>query len=389
MKAQTQTILDQRAFGRLKRIMPNLLEGHRCGRQAKASQPQAIPDEVAFKLTNRCTLRCHHCYQWGDKGHHHHLSPEAIRTDLDISLIEKVLNQTRDVGSNLYFWGGEPLIYRKWNRLIELLTDDPRWTTFCTNGIALERRLPSMLPISEHLEVLVAVDGFAAEHDALRGKDSWAAALGGIDAVLAARRAGTWRGEIAVNFVISASMAERVYDYVKFFDEHGVDTVMLSLPWYVSPESSMAMADYVARHFSWMNLASGVGSWDAHYFHVPPDLAGRLSDAFERVNSREWRVKVRYNPPFERDELALFLSGKMARPRDKVTCMALKGRLDVMADGSVTPCKFISEFAVGNLHDASVPDVWHGARLNRFRETVDTELTPMCTSCNLLYSRGI
>jgi len=72
-----------------------------------------LPQEVAFKLTNRCDLRCIHCYQWNETGYHHRLTKER-HGDLELSIVARVLEATRAVKSNVYLWGGEPLVYQDW-----------------------------------------------------------------------------------------------------------------------------------------------------------------------------------------------------------------------------------------------------------------------------------
>ena len=58
--------LDEVAFEKLRRIAPHYLDA----RQATDWRARPLPEEIAFKLTNRCDLRCAHCYQWGEQGHH-------------------------------------------------------------------------------------------------------------------------------------------------------------------------------------------------------------------------------------------------------------------------------------------------------------------------------
>ena len=31
-----------------------------------------MPSIIGLKLTNRCNLRCKHCYEWNENGYHHH-----------------------------------------------------------------------------------------------------------------------------------------------------------------------------------------------------------------------------------------------------------------------------------------------------------------------------
>ncbi len=135
--------LDRAAFEKLRRIAPNLLDLRRSD-DAESWAARPLPDEVAFKLTNRCDLRCEHCYQWNAKGYHH----GAASGDLPLAVIEKVLVATRAPKSNVYLWGGEPLVYREWDGLVDLLEREERWTSICTNGTQLQRRFDSLLRIS-------------------------------------------------------------------------------------------------------------------------------------------------------------------------------------------------------------------------------------------------
>src|SRR6185436_17586167 len=101
--------------------------------------------------------------------------------DLDPAIIARVLEATRARKANVILWGGEPLVYRHWDDLVELLAADPRWTSICTNGTMIEERLESLCRISAHLEMSVSIDGFEAEHDAVRGRGSYARAMRGVE----------------------------------------------------------------------------------------------------------------------------------------------------------------------------------------------------------------
>ena len=136
MKPNSDVKFDRIAFEKMKRIMPNLLTSQR--ERENEYHVRKLPEEVAFKLTNRCNLRCKHCYQWNEDGHHHNLNKTEQNRDLDFSIIEKVFAATHNLKSNIFLWGGEPLIYRDWDRLVDLLEKDPRWTSICTNGIEIE-----------------------------------------------------------------------------------------------------------------------------------------------------------------------------------------------------------------------------------------------------------
>ncbi|SMH41868.1 radical SAM protein [Azospirillum agricola] len=386
--------LDAKAFEKVRRIAPNLLAARRAERDGVDTEWHArpLPEEVAFKLTNRCDLRCEHCYQWNGKGYHHGLGGG----DLDLAVVEKVLAATRELKSNVYLWGGEPLVYRQWNGLVDLLERERRWTSVCTNGTMIERRLDGLLRISERLELVVAVDGFEAEHDALRGRGAFARMMGGLRALAEAKRAGTYRGEITVNCVFQDAMIGRLFDLVGFLEEVGVETVYLSFPWHLSDATSARMDGHVAAHFPWLEMPAGERrpSWHSYKFRIDParleDLRADLARIDARRDAGRWRVKLRYNPKLAAGEMAEFLAGGDRPAQNKTRCVVHRTRMDVFPGGDVVSCKFFPEFTVGNLTEAEVAEVWQGAPYDRVRETVARcGLMPVCAKCNLLYTRGL
>jgi radical SAM protein with 4Fe4S-binding SPASM domain len=377
--------IDPVAFAKLRRIAPTQLEARRDATDWRA---RPLPEEIAFKLTNRCDLRCTHCYQWNDEGYHRRLPQVEQKADLALEVIDRVLQATRPLRSNVFLWGGEPLVYRHWDGLVDLLAADERWTSICTNGTLVERRLPSLLRLSRQLEVSISIDGFAAEHDALRGSGSFARTLAGLRLLVAEQRSGAFLGEISVNSVIGDAMIGRLYELVAFFEAEGVETLYLSFPWFISDETAALMDAYVAAHFP--GRAHGpAASWHSYDFKIDPARIEALRSDLARVDAGAWRLKLRYNPALAADELAEFLAGSHRPAQQKTRCLALRTRLDVFPNGDVVSCKFFPEFSVGNLHGAALAEVWRGEHYDRVRETVTTcGLMPICAKCNLLYTRG-
>lgn len=390
MKPKSDIKFDWIAFEKMKRIIPNLLAAQR-EQETNEYPVRILPEEIAFKLTNSCNLRCAHCYQWNEDGHHHDIERIEQNRDLDFSIIEKVFAETHTTKSNVYLWGGEPLIYKDWNKLVDLLEKDPRWTSMCTNGIGIKRNLESLLRISEHFEVLVAIEGFKDEHDAIRGKGTYEKAMEAIDLLLSQKKQGNYKGEIAVNCVITDKMVTRVYEIMEFFEAKKIDTVYLSLLWYLSDETTAKMDKHAAKHFNLLcNEENGRPSWHAYKYRLNPNNAERLVEELNRVNERNWKIKLRYNPALDVDEIKEFILGSDKPAQNKTKCLAIKNRMDVFPNGEVISCKFFPEFSVGDLKTESVNDVWHGCKFTKVRETIDNEgLMPVCAKCNLLYSRGI
>src|SRR6516164_6876147 len=130
MQPSSKLNLDKHSGALLLRTIKQVVEARR---QREAGQLN-LPETVGIKLTNRCNLRCSHCYQWNESGYHRDMSRREQNSDLDIALFECLLEETRPVKSRLYLWGGEPLVHREIGRILQLLEADPRETTICTNA---------------------------------------------------------------------------------------------------------------------------------------------------------------------------------------------------------------------------------------------------------------
>ncbi len=374
--------LDEQSGALLMRTVKNVVEARR---QRHASRLK-LPDTLGIKLTNRCNLRCTHCYQWNDSGYHRDMERSEQTTDLDIGVFERLMEETRPVKSRIYLWGGEPLVHRKIDRILELLEQDPRETTICTNAHFVDKHIDALCRISENLELLIALEGFEAQHDFLRGKGSFQKVMGTIDELLALRALGSFKGKLSIHTVISDSMVGRFYELIELYESKGIDLVLLCFPWYIAEETSREMDAFVHDRFSWLiDSGNTRHSWDAFKYRLAQQSIDSLIVDLRRINARAWATRVRYQPGLEFDEIESFVRGQSMTARCATTCQVLHTRADITPTGKVTACKFFSEFAVGNLHDSSLGELWSSDTYEKIRETFGRQLSPACSKCNVLY----
>ncbi len=389
MQPKTKVEFDEKTFDRIKRTIRNMSTASR-ERQSKPDFATRLPDEVGIQLTNRCNLRCKHCYQWSDEGHHKNMDLSKQKMDLDFGIIEKIFSETKDVKSNLYVWGGEPLCYENWDRFCDLLARDPRWTVLCTNATGIEDNLDSLLKVSENLAALISLDGFEEENDAVRGKGVFKKVINGIDALLDCKGKGTFKGEVSVNCVITDSMVGKLYDFLEYFEEKGVNTVYFCFTWYIPENICLEMDKYFEEKFNWLPgyNKNRKNSWHSYTYNLNHGLIEKLKRDMQKINSREWNIRVRYQPALEMDEVESFITGGGKAIQHRKLCLAASNRMNVSADGTVTVCKMFPEFIVGNLNERSVYELWNSEEFKKARLIISQGLMPICTKCILLYLHG-
>lgn len=349
-----------------------------------------VPEEIDIQLTHRCNLRCRHCYQWNDHGVFRDFEREKQNTEIDTNIVEKLLNETRDVKSNLFFWGGEPIIHREWEAITRILEKDPRWTVMCTNGLLLEEKMESILRISSNLAILISVDGFREQHDCVRGGGTFDRTMHNVKLILRLKEKGQYKGAISVACFLSDGMANKLCEFTEYCEDLGVDTLYFAFPWYISKGVSQRMDEYFASHLAWLGppKEGQKPSWYSYSFHVDPSTIDILQSQIKKLNSRLWKIRIRLHPALEPHEIENFLLGKDQTALNRCQCLAISNRMEVFPDGRVCACKFFPEFTIGNLHKQSVLEIWHSERFNRFREIINRELMPVCSKCVLLYLNG-
>ncbi|MEI8195705.1 MAG: radical SAM protein [Phycisphaerae bacterium] len=136
----------------------------------------ADPFTLQAHITDACDLQCHHCYR------------DERRQELDLPTWQRVLDdftafcQQRRIEGRVTFAGGEPLL-----RFTDLVTLTRQATTsghqvhLLTNGLRLTLVWAQELKAAGCLRVQVSIDGERAAHEAIRGKDTYEAALAGLE----------------------------------------------------------------------------------------------------------------------------------------------------------------------------------------------------------------
>lgn len=121
------------------------------------NQPAAV---LMLHLLGRCNLECRHCYMEG--------SPRR-REQLPLELVRRAVGECQqlEIGT-ICVTGGEPLLYRGLDRVLEAAAEQPGvQTTLCTNATALSRHRAARFR-ELGLRISVSIDGEPDFHDWFR-----------------------------------------------------------------------------------------------------------------------------------------------------------------------------------------------------------------------------
>lgn len=136
---------------------------------------------IQWHLTERCNLKCTHCYQSG--GRNEELTAEeinAVVTEVEETL--KAWSEAFDITFSPSFniTGGEPILRTDIFEIIEMIGARGFDTYLLSNGTLISKEKAAALAHLGLKGVQVSMEGLEKVHDSIRGKGSFAAAVEGI-----------------------------------------------------------------------------------------------------------------------------------------------------------------------------------------------------------------
>ncbi len=376
--------LNKKNFSIIAKVASNISQAKRI----KCSKTNAIksPYVIGLKLTNKCNLRCRHCYEWNDRGYHNYMKYNEQNAELDFSIIEKIIKETDDTKAMFYLWGGEPFVYKHIRKLLMTLAKNKRYVVICTNAILLPNYYDLVCEFDENIELLIALDGDMESNDALRGQGTYTKVVKVIKDLIELKINGFFHGKISIHTMISNENLDTLNNYVETINNLGIDDLILCLPWYISEKTSRSMDVYYFNYLSnGRTIDLSMPSWHAYKYKIDECNINKVHKFIENTKRKAMKINVQFQPDLSGDELTSFLRGNEIINCDGRECLTVYSRMDVLPTGKVTFCKHFKELEYGNLINSSIKELWNSTVINDFRDLLNLHPMPVCSKCNNLY----
>ncbi len=310
---------------------------------------------IQWHLTERCNLRCLHCYQGRTKVRE--MTANGVKREIDgATEMFQVWEKEHGirVSPSIHFTGGEPLLYKGLWDVMAYARKKKYGVALMTNGCFIkkeEARRASDLKISD---IQVSLEGPPDLHDSIRGKGSFAAAAKGVEELVAADN------RVSANVTLSRLNVDMIEETVEIAKEMG----------------------FYGIGFSRM-VPCGRGKALLNHFLTPKEIRS----AYKKILSMN-------TPSFEvasGDPLSGMLSGSKPPSGCNLTlsgCSAGFSGVTITSDGSVMPCRRIG-LTAGNLKKKPLRAIWASSKLlwqMRRRESYQGKcgrcsLWPSCRGC--------
>lgn len=302
---------------------------------------EKYPFHVQLHLTDKCNLKCKHCYEGERK-----IINEWTYPDLDKVIIKlEDCFQKWNVDGEISLVGGEPTMWPYLSKLLYRLYNSKyiKRMAILTNGICLSDDIKKAI-IETKPTIQVSIDGINQEkHEYIRGKGTYSKAINTIKYLVQNDV------QVFVHYVISEYSVPITTEFVKYMDNLGVSQITFSRD---VPIGSSNISMILSKK--------------------------ELQEVFEQLNSIKKELsnsKLTINT--SRPLWAIY--GEEGR------CPVAIQTITILPDGTVLPCRRLP-INIGNIKNDTLFNIWYTSEVLwnlRNRKNINT-----CGKCKLLDNCG-
>lgn len=295
----------------------------------------SVPLTVMWDITEKCNLKCLHCYQG---------EPESrdISTKECIDIIDKL--KAKDVLA-LDFSGGEPLLREDIFEILDYANQKEFYTTLRSNGTTITTDIARKIKKVGVDEVIVSLDGAKAEtHNKRRGKNSFEKTVMGLENLSAESI------ETIVNFSYNKDNITDVDELLRLCKSFNVSRVN------ISPVLPVGRATDIQKTlFNEEEICA-----------INTDIWCRYLYMGDYVQTMLSQNSIRHNYRFGTSK-----------------CEALTASCVISTDGNIYPCRMftvLQKYDVGDIRKSDLTSIWQSEKASRFRRETSIE-NYECVTC--------
>lgn len=315
-----------------------------------------------WHITDECDQRCEHCYLFSSDS----TQPlKSMPYKLMMQVLDSCCNMSNELDRDPYFYltGGDPILHPDFWRLAEELhRRDVKWAIM-GNPFHLTSKVCQRMKELGCRKYQLSLDGMEAIHDRFRKPGSFVATLRAITFI---KKAGIWCSLMAT---VS-------------------NTNMVDFPQIIDLAAEMEVDVFAFGRYC------PTCDQKRDEFHIAPlDYRAFLVECQNRIGAYK---AAGCHTTFQRKDhlwtLLEYEQGELLIPEDAQPGMVYDGchcgiaHMTILPTGDVYACRRM-ESEVGNVFEASMHDIFLGARMeayrqfDKFEKCIKCELLGMCRGC--------
>lgn len=334
----------------------HFLKGRSCG-----------PETISLFLTYKCNLKCAMCGQWGVNGAFRGFAGEIVRQQLTLEEIREMIADVRRYNPNITLFGGEPMLYPDWLKVVEIVKKAGLRCNIVTNGTHIRDWAPQIVE-SGLDEIIFSLDGPEEIHDKIRGvPGTYQKAMEGFRQLAELKKTHhTDKPMVNINCTLT-DMNYRLIDEIIAIAEN-IGTCGLTL-----------------HHLLFLDrptVTEFIPSFQAKFGQAPTDWLGFIVDQLPGIDpeylvakrnelkNRQYRTDVTFYPNLEDDEIRQWYTQFPFKATSyKNRCQSLWATAYVFPDGAIRPYHTMN-FTPGSIREEKFSKIWNNSTYTNYRRYI-------------------
>lgn len=311
------------------------------------------------------------------------MTPEKLKSELTLKEIGEIINSVRPFKPTITLFGGEPLLYKEWDKVVSSIKRAGMRCNMITNGTLLEKNAVSIVNCGID-EIIFSLDGPRDIHDEIRNAvGTFDRAYKGLKLVRDLKEETASRKPV-IN--ISSTIFEANYKHldeiITVAEELQASTITFHHLIFLDREMYNQHNDLFSNHFGLR-----CEDWGGFVRESLPDIdVDYLIQKITELNSKRRNIDVSFYPNFTHEEIKKYYTEFVFNSSSyRKRCLSPWMVSYIFPDGSVRPCQS-QNFSAGNVKEDSFRTIWNNKAYKRYRKITKETLTyPACSRCTELY----
>lgn len=339
--------------------------------------------EVTIFVTNKCNLKCKSCFLYGVSNDNGTYDFDKSKDHLNYSDFVNIVDQVTKIskGCTFFIMGGEPLLHKDIIRMIQYIkSKSPNsFIDINTNGILLKTMCEDLMKAGLDA-IVVSIDGSTPkESDYNRGEGVFNESIESIKYFNEVKKRGEYPTKLTVNTVVTNLNYKGLSSMVNLCNELDVDVWYLSFPYFVLEEEGKFSELYLEK-----NLGIKIRSWKGlQVREVCQEINTEvLLNELNKIDNANKKFELYKNPfGFSNEVMVSYFTNDWKKSIEVNKCNNLYVRTCITANGDVVPCTVFNDMSLGNIKSQKFEDIWLGAKYEKYRELMSSQLHPICYRC--------
>jgi len=323
------------------------------------------------------------CGQWGEDGWARKLAPETVKLELPVETLESLADDLASFKPAITLFGGEPLMFSEWERLVRALKSRHLRVNMITNGTLLDKFAEKTVDLGID-ELIFSLDGPEEVHDSMRsGKGIFRKATEAFGKLAEYKRKTKRKyPKVNVNTTIFETNYQRLAEVVAIAESIGADAITFHHLIFLSEAVCAANSKVFRDEFS-----LECRDWVGFARDTLPDIdVDYLIETLHELKKRESGVSVSVYPNYTDEEIrAYYSSFEFKADSYAPRCISPWRTAYIFPNGDVKPC-LDTCYIAGNILERRFTDIWNGEPMRNYRSVLKKMgHFPACTRCTEFY----